>query len=310
MGTEDSCKLFVAGLPDGMSEETLRALFINQGSVVEELSMPRDRATGRPRGFAFVRLASPEQAEAARRTLDGSFIEGRTISVRAFSSEAPARGERVPGAGPGGPRGGFGGPGGGGGGPRAGGPPDASDRTVYVGNLPYDVTEQEVKEFFTGPGGQEPQRIHLPADPDGRRRGFGFVTFATPEIANEAIVLVREGAVRGRRCIVNIAHPRGERPARPERSPGGFGGGGGGGFGGGGGGFGGPPGGGDFGGPPAGSEGRARRGGWGGAPAGPPGEDARAAKNGPARKRKGDGGRPAPKERGGGGRTGWDDDDY
>lgn len=204
MGIDEASKLFVAGLPDAMDEASLRDLFTNTGSEVQELTMPRDRATGRPRGFAFVRLGSPEQAEAARGSLDGTLIEGRAISVRPFSSEPPARGERRPGAGPGGPGGGMGGP-----------RPDTSDRTLYVGNLPYDVTEDEVRELFTGNGGKEPQRIHLPVDPEGRRRGFGFVTFDTAEDANEAIVAVREGAVRGRRCVVNIAHPRGERPVRP-----------------------------------------------------------------------------------------------
>ncbi len=201
MGIDEASKLFVAGLPDGMTEASLRDLFTNTGSEVQELTMPRDRATGRPRGFAFVRLASPEQAEAARGSLDGTLIEGRAISVRPFSSEPPARGERRPGAGPGGPGGG-------------GGRPDTSDRTLYVGNLPYDVTEQEVRELFTGNNAKEPQRIHLPVDAEGRRRGFGFVTFESAEAANEAIVAVREGAVRGRRCVVNIAHPRGEAPRR------------------------------------------------------------------------------------------------
>ena len=283
MATGDESKLFVAGLPEGLTEDTLRELFTRTGARVEELSMPRDRMTGRPRGFAFVRLSSREQCDAARAQLDGTFIEGRSISVRPFSAEPPARGVGAP-AGPGGggfdrPRppmgGGFAGASGGGGGgfdrprPMGGGPPDTSDRTIYLGNLPYDCSEQEVKDLFSTAGASAPARIHLPMDPDGRRRGFGFITMESPEAAQTSVTHLGEAQMRNRRLVVNIAHPKGDKPARPERSfggggGGGFGGGGGGGFGGGGGGFGGAPPGGNTGGrvftdPPAPPKGEKRR---------------------------------------------------
>ena len=51
--------------------------------------------------------------------------------------------------------------------------------------------------------------MHLPAGPDGRLRGFGFVTLGSAEAANAAIVALRSADVRGRRLMVNIAHPKG-----------------------------------------------------------------------------------------------------
>jgi RNA recognition motif-containing protein len=78
-------------------------------------------------------------------------------------------------------------------------------------------------------------------DADGRKRGFGFVTMASSEAAKAAEVALRTADLRSRRLVVNLAHPKGDRPA---------GSGGGGGFGGpapfsssfgGGGGGGGPP---------------------------------------------------------------------
>jgi nucleolin len=242
---EDSRKLFVAGLPDTVSEEVLKQLFEATGGNVVEVSLPKDRATGRPRGFGFVTLASTEEASAAREALDGSFQGGKSISVRPFQAEPPKRdGGGPPGSGrPGGP----------GGGPGAAAP----DRTLYVGNLPYDTSVEEVEAMITGTGAGPVVRVHLPADPDGRKRGFGFVTMASAESAKSAIELLRGVDVRGRRLVVNLAHPKGERPARE----GGFAGPGGGGYGGGGysgggggGGYpaaGGPPSGGrDFGGAP------------------------------------------------------------
>src|SRR5262249_22692646 len=153
---------FVAGLPDSITEDVLREIFEGAGGTVVEVSLPRDRATGRPRGFGFVTLSTAEDAANVRGSLDGSIQAGRSISVRPFSSEPPRRGE------------GGGGPGGGGGGgggsrseaPNAAGP--AEDRTLYVGNLPYDTSQQEVAQLLEQNGVTPIVRVHLPAGPDGR----------------------------------------------------------------------------------------------------------------------------------------------
>ncbi|MDI1445872.1 hypothetical protein [Polyangium sp. 6x1] len=227
--------MFVAGLPDSITEDVLRGLFEATGGNVVEVSLPKDRATGRPRGFGFVTLATSEEANAARESLDGSFQGGKSISVRPFQAEPPRR--------EGGVGGGMGGPrpmGGGGGGMGGGGPAAAApDRTLYVGNLPYDASIEEVESMITSAGGGPVVRVHLPMDADGRKRGFGFVTMASAEAAKGAIEALRGVDVRGRRLVVNLAHPKGERPAGAERPGGGGYAGGGGGYGGGGGGYGG-----------------------------------------------------------------------
>ncbi len=208
---EDSRKLFVAGLPDSISEEVLRQLFEATGGNVVEVSLPKDRATGRPRGFGFVTLNTSEEALAARESLDGSYQGGKAISVRPFQAEPPRRegGMGGPG-GPGGRPGGDRGPSSGGGGGM--GPAGAPDRTLYVGNLPYDATSEEVEALINGTGGGPVVRVHLPMDADGRKRGFGFVTMASAEAAKAAIEALRGADVRSRRLVVNLAHPKGERP--------------------------------------------------------------------------------------------------
>jgi RNA recognition motif-containing protein len=255
MANEDA-KLFVAGLPDSISEEVLKQLFEATGGTVVNVSLPKDRATGRSRGFGFVTLSTSAEAQSARDALDGSMQAGKSISVRPFQAEPPRR--DGPGAGPtSGPRGAGGG---GMGGPRgAGGAgPGAPDRTLYVGNLPYDVTQVEIETLINTVGGSTGQvvRVHLPTDPDGRKRGFGFVTMASAETAKTASEALKTADLRGRRLVVNLAHPKGDRPPREfgAGGGGGYAGGGGGGYGGGGGGYGGggyggggPP---AFGGPP------------------------------------------------------------
>jgi nucleolin len=282
MGTEeDARKLFVAGLPETMTDDGLRTLFTSTGSSIAELSLPRDRATGRPRGFAFVTLSSPDEAQRARQQLDGSLVEGRSISVRPFTPGPPRAGGPVggPGApGPGGygpPGGGYGAPGGGfgdrGGFERRPAPPrDDSNRTLYVGNLPYDIEEADLRSIFTQQGAAGVERVHLPMDhATGRKRGFAFVAFSSEDTAKAALDALATLAVRGRPCTVHIAHPRGERPPPRADRP-----------------FGGPPGAGGPGGhpgpglrsspPPAGGPGRGPSfggGGGGGGGFGPPAGD-------------------------------------
>lgn len=102
---------------------------------------------------------------------------------------------------------------------------------LYVGNLSFNTTKLGLQEAFSQ-NGREVTDVHVVTDREtGQSRGFGFVTFATPQQAREAIAEMNGAVLDGRPLRVNEAE---ERPAR------GGGGGGGGGFGGGGfGGFGG-----------------------------------------------------------------------
>jgi RNA recognition motif-containing protein len=208
----EEAKLFVAGLPDSISEDVLKQLFEATGAKVVSVSLPKDRMTGRPRGFGFVTLATPQEAQSARDALDGSMQAGKSISVRPFQAEPPRRDGLGPRAG--GPGVGGGPPGAGPRGP--GGPQQAPDRTLYVGNLPYDATQEEVQSLVNGVAADSVVRVHLPMDADGRKRGFGFVTMASAEAAKTSADALRSAELRGRRLIVNLAHPKGERPPRPE----------------------------------------------------------------------------------------------
>jgi RNA recognition motif-containing protein len=111
-------KLFVGGLSYSTSSERLREAFAACGAV-ESATVVTDRDTGRSRGFGFVEMATPEDAEQAINRLNGSSLDGRNIQVERAKSPTGG-GERR--GGPGGGRGGFGGGGGyRGGGPRPGG---------------------------------------------------------------------------------------------------------------------------------------------------------------------------------------------
>jgi RNA recognition motif-containing protein len=100
---------------------------------------------------------------------------------------------------------------------------------IYVGNLPYSATEEEVAEAFAAFGPVE--RVKIITDREtGRPRGFAFVTLADEAKVKEAAEAVDGQELGGRALRVNPAEPR------EPRAGGGGGGGGGGGYGGGGGG--------------------------------------------------------------------------
>jgi RNA recognition motif-containing protein len=101
-------KLYVGNLPYSADEQALQDLFGSAGTV-ETVSVMRDMATGRARGFAFVEMASDEDAQKAISLLNDKDFGGRNLMV----NEA-----RPKPAGGGGGRGGGGGYGGGGGGNR------------------------------------------------------------------------------------------------------------------------------------------------------------------------------------------------
>jgi cold-inducible RNA-binding protein len=127
---------------------------------------------------------------------------------------------------------------------------------LFVGNLPYQATEDDLRTHFAQVG--KPTQIVRPLDREtGRARGFAFVEYAERSEAEAAIKSFDGQLFMGRPLAVSEARAREDRgPGGPPRSggyggprPGGFGGGGAGGYGGGGGGFGGPRPGGGFGAP-------------------------------------------------------------
>jgi RNA recognition motif-containing protein len=74
-------RLYVGNIPYQTSEAQLRTLFEEGGGQVEEVKIVTDRETGRPRGFAFVELASDAEAEAAVGALNGKDFGGRPLTV-------------------------------------------------------------------------------------------------------------------------------------------------------------------------------------------------------------------------------------
>lgn len=85
-------------------------------------------------------------------------------------------------------------------------------KRLYVGNLSYSATEQDVRDAFEAHGPVE--SVHLVTDREtGQMRGFGFVEFADEGHAQSAIDALNGQDLAGRDLVVNEARPRAERSA-------------------------------------------------------------------------------------------------
>ena len=110
-------------------------------------------------------------------------------------------------------------------------------KNIYVGNLPFTTTADELREAFAQYGTVTKAQVMTDRE-TGRSRGFGFVEMA--DGGDEAIAALNGSLLGGRTLTVNEAKPREDRPRGGGGGGGGYGGGGGGGRrGGGGGGYGG-----------------------------------------------------------------------
>merc|ERR1719384_1653297 len=151
---------------------------MRQAGNVDQANILQDG--GRSKGCGIVLYQSPRDASRAIRELQNSMLHGRPIFVR----EDREGGRR----GGGGYRGG-GGSGGGG-----------SNSQLFVNNLSYDTSREDLADHFSECPGVE--RVEVIEGPDGRRKGFGTVKFSSPKDAQDAIKKLNGVELHGRELEV------------------------------------------------------------------------------------------------------------
>jgi len=150
-------RLYCGNLPFSATADEVKAIFAEDGRTVTDVHIVTDRETGRSRGFAFVELASEQEAESALRAVDGRIFAGRPLAVKEARERAPRPGF----GGPGGDRG-FGGPRG----PRPGGRPG-------FGGPRGPGPQVERRPSFGAPGGHDRGGFGGERGGYGRDGGFG-----------------------------------------------------------------------------------------------------------------------------------------
>jgi nucleolin len=196
----------------------LEDLFTPFGSLLSAELMT-DPTTGRSRGFGFVEMESNDAARAAISALNGSVVDGQTLTVneagigrdavasprRSFDRPAPSRpaGERFSS-------------------PQGQSRAAAGGVRLFVGNLPYTASPTDLEKIFSQAG--KVNSVSIVTDrATGQSKGFAFIDMGSKEDATAAIQQFDGKEALGRILKVNEARP----PERREGGPRPFGGGGG-----------------------------------------------------------------------------------
>lgn len=148
---------------------------------------------GRSLGCGVVVYQNPKEASRAIRELQNSELNGRPMYLRKDRVQSGGRGR---------PRGGRGYQGGRGGGSRGGGA--SSGCQLFVGNLSFDTSWQDLKDHFRQCGDVE--HVEVMETPDGRKKGFGTVRFSSTAEAEAAISSLNGIELQGRALEVRLDH--------------------------------------------------------------------------------------------------------
>jgi len=195
---EEGFTAYVVNISYDTQNWQLRELFSTYGTVLR-VFMPQDRSTGKSKGIAFVTLSTVEELEAAIADLNESEVDGRTMYVDKAKPKGSAN------ASPKGRR----------------GEPKENETKLYIGNLSYETTTEDLTEYFSQFG--EVADVYIPLDREtGSSRGFGFCSMES-EAAQTAIAESVGVTLQGRDIQVNESVPKGQQPPRRGRGGGGGG---------------------------------------------------------------------------------------
>lgn len=188
-GSGSDSKVFVGNLPYDLTWQSLKDHMRKAGNV-RRVEILTDRSTGRSKGCGTAEYFHPKEASRAVRELNGVELEGREIYVK--HDDDPR--ERGTGAKRGGADGG-----------ESSGPPSAP--RLFVGNLSYETSWQDLKDFMREAGNVV--RADVLQGPDGRSKGCGIVEYEHPKDARRALEELNERELNGR--TVYVQEDRGGR---------------------------------------------------------------------------------------------------
>lgn len=181
---DEEATVYVGNLPYDTESEYLAQLFKYAGTV-ESSEIIYNKETGQSRGFGFITMSTVEQAEKAVEIFHGSELDGRLMTVNKAGASRPARAEERRS-------------------PRRSG--SSTSVKIYVGHLPYEVDDSRLKRLFSRYGDVvDAEVIYDYGGAGWRSRGFGFITMATREEADDAIWDLDKQIWRGCELRVEVA---------------------------------------------------------------------------------------------------------
>ena len=166
---------------------------VSQHVDVKLVSLPRDKLNNSPRGFCFVDVGSEEEIDKAVNALDGTDFGGRTLRVKRSVPKDQVE-KNVPEV------------------PQV---PEGCSR-IYVANLPFEATKEDLTEFFGAYGGVI--EVYVPMNRNKNiNKGYAFVTMKDDDVAT-TIEKASGADFQGRDLIVNQSLAPGEKAPKRERA--------------------------------------------------------------------------------------------
>jgi len=191
-------KVYMGGLPTNYDQTEIREMltpYSTDESSITSISVPTDRMTGLPRGFAFIEMET-EAAQKAIAGLAGTEIDGKILKINEQLSKEELLAKRAAGA--------------------AEREKNEVGTKVYCGNISFETTKETLTEEFTKFGSV--LDVYLPVDTrTGFKRGFAFIRMENEADATAAIENMNGMLLEGRTVEVNISLPRGQAPPKRER---------------------------------------------------------------------------------------------
>uniref|UniRef100_A0ACD5USI4 Uncharacterized protein n=1 Tax=Avena sativa TaxID=4498 RepID=A0ACD5USI4_AVESA len=187
--SDDEATVYVGNLPYATDSEYLAQLFKRAGTV-DSSEIIYNRGTGQSRGFGFVTMSTVEQAVKAVEIFHRSELDGRLLTVNKADAPTTSRAGES----------------------RSRHRSGSSSVKIYVGNLPWDVDDSRLKRLFSAYGDVVDAEVVYRYGRGGwRSRGFGFVTMAWREEADDAIWDLDGQDWKGRELRVEVAKEEGTR---------------------------------------------------------------------------------------------------
>eukprot|EP01039_Chlorochromonas_danica_P008674 gene8674-9557_t len=175
--------VYIQGLPFTASEEEVRAFFQEAGTIVS-LRLPKWHDSSKLRGYGHVVFSDEEAAQKALE-MNGLYLQDRFITVarplvpRALASTAT---------------------------PQSAGHRPAGCHTIFVKNLPYDITEEEIRKSFMVYGPIDTVRLAV-WNHTNNLKGFGYIAFKREESAE--IAVKKTGSIVIRDRIISVDYETG-----------------------------------------------------------------------------------------------------
>lgn len=192
-------KVYIGGLPTNYDHTEIRELlepYSPDETTIGSISVPTDRMTGLPRGFAFIEMEK-EAASKAIAGLNGTELDGRAIKINEQLSKEDLLAKRA----------------------AAAAEREANEvgTKIYCGNISFETTQETLEEEFSKFG--KVLDVYLPVDTrTGFKRGFAFIRMEEDDGAKAAIESMNGMTLEGRTIEVNISLPRGQAPPKRQRT--------------------------------------------------------------------------------------------